>query len=51
MQSSGPGPQFRPGRAFCGARITDTGLMPGSAEAIAMYYTLPAGLRAVLEGR
>ena len=53
MQSSGPaarpGPKFRPGRAFCGARTKSAGLMPGSGEAITMYYALAAGLRAVLE--
>ena len=45
MQSSGPAAQ--PG--FCGARTTSAGLMPGSGEAITMYYALAAGLRAVLE--
>ena len=53
MQSSGPaawpGSKFRPGRAFCGARDKGAGLMPGSGEAIAMYYALAAGLRAELE--
>ena len=53
MQSSGPavrsGPKFRPGRAFCEARTTNAGLMPGSGEAITMYYSLAAGHRAVLD--
>ena len=53
MQSSGPasgsGPKFRPGRAFCGARIKSAGLMPGSGEAITVYYALVAGLRAMPE--
>ena len=55
MQNSGPaarpGPKFRPGRAFCGAepRLSGAGLMPGSGEAITMYYAVGAGLRAVLE--
>ena len=53
MQSSGPaarpGPKFRPGRAFCGAQTKSAGLMPGSGEAITMYYALAAGLRAVIE--
>ena len=44
MQSSGPaagpGPKFRPGRAFCGARPKSAGLMRGSEEAITMYYVL-----------
>ena len=53
MQSSGPaarpGPKFRPGRAFCGARSKSVGLMPGSKKSITMYYALAAGLRALLE--
>ena len=53
MQSSGmaarPGPKFRPGRAFCGARTWSAGLMPGSREPITMYYALVTGLRAALE--
>ena len=44
-----PGPKFRHGRAFCGARTKSAGLMPGSGEANTMYYALAAGLRAVLE--
>ena len=53
MQSSGPadrpGPKFRLGRAFCGARTKGAGFMPGSGEAITMHYTLAAGLGVVLE--
>ena len=53
MQSPGPaarsGPKFGPGRAFCGARTTNAGLMLGSRKTITMYYALTAGLRAVLE--
>ena len=41
--------KFRPALAFCGVRIKSAGLMPGSGEAITMYYVLGAGLRAVLE--
>ena len=52
MQSSGPaarpGPKFRPGRAFCGARAKSAGLMPGSRDKITMYHALAAGLCAVL---
>ena len=44
-----PGPKFRPGQAFRGAQTNSAGLMPGSGEAITMYYALAAGLRAVLE--
>ena len=55
MLSSGPaarpGSEFRPDRAFCGARTKGAGIMPGSEEAITMYYTLAAGLSAVLDRR
>ena len=43
---AGPESWARPG--FFGARTEGTGLMPGSWEAITMYYVLAAGLRAVL---
>ena len=43
--------QGRPDRAFCGARTKSAGLMPGSEEAIVMYYALAAGLCAVLDRR
>ena len=53
MQSSGPaarpGPKFKPVRAFCRARTKSAGLMPGSGQAITMYYALAAGLREALE--
>ena len=53
MQSSGPaarpGPEFRPGRALCGARSKSAGIMLGSGETISMYYALADRLHAVLE--
>ena len=53
MQNSGPasrpGPNSRPGRAFCGARTKSARLLPGLVEATIIYYTLAAGLCAVLE--
>ena len=55
MQSSGPavrpGPKLRLGRAFCRARTKSFGLMPGSEDAIKIYYALAVGLCAVFNGR
>ena len=58
MQSSAPAahpyPNFRPGRAFCGARTKGAGIMTGSEETITMYQCImhwPPGFVRCLKDR